>query len=1164
MNSRSEDGERTRPLLIVGNTVNASDVAVRRLLRGKNNGQAVVVVDYHGGLATHLTGRNKGNLHKGPVAWCDLVNRRRPTAVFRFKQSPGMIAALRAFLLATVQHLAQPVSVQTIDHVVGLAHRLAAHGYIGLGALVNSLRRPELIQPLRRLQCSAAELDCLVSTLEWMLRFPSLWAASEGNNVLDFSRALSSGTTVWVEMNGSHLERVEHQLLARMIDAALLDAVLSVSAKAVPAATVRPGPMILYGRPPACPLLMATPELKAKQIGLFSLNSRWALPEAAQAWLDADADCWVAGPLADLSEKSGWLDERERDRVQRLQAGEVWVRSGASKKAVTTVVRSPEISMPLADNLRRQALKGLRLTPVKQFCSAIARGDGAAPVYTDLYATICTKATLYAGWFRVKGHNRQSYGHDRVTIEQFGNVLDQELDKLARELTEGSYRCRPLRTVRIPKADGDERILHIACVRDRVVQAACLHAIEPLFDARFSRSSFAYRPGRGAHHAVALARSAIRSGKAFVVMADIRKCFDTIDHDILLRLVGDVIGDRDLIRLLRQWLAADVIDFMEILPTEIGVPQGEAISPLLANIYLDPLDKEFERAGYTFVRYADDYLVLCESEAEAAAALNLMREFLQSVLRLTLKPAKTQHCHIREGVQFLGFTIEQQDVRIPEAKLAHIAEALARHAATITADGVAPTEKWRVVLAMNALIRGVRNYFLIDDAPSVRKQLGELDEALRSMADAARGEDAASKLFWSACERFLVDGKGESEPTTVDIIASSTGAYLHTDNSGSTVDPALLSVDRRSTSRPLAGTTAGASPAPNTAADADADAASLFIDGRLHVMTSGCYVTFSGDDVVVRRRKTEVGRAAIADVKMVYLEGKGIALSADLTMRLCEQDVPVVFTPLVGRPAAIAQSVQSLRSNVRQQQVLRKNDPDILKAGLRMLAAKVANQASVLKYFARYRKRTGDALFHEATHCADDLRTIADTLDSLDPASAGARAVGMGHEGRAAAKYWSMFGQLIPSRIPFPGRQTRHAVDPVNSAINYVYSLLYGEVWRSVVRAGLDPYFGIVHGTERDQGSLVFDLIEEFRAPFGDRLVLGMLGRGFSLDLDKEGRLLSSCRRKIVSAFHKQWRRGVRWRGKLRTPGEVLEIQAAGLRKAFAGVDDYRPFRFQW
>ena len=166
--------------------------------------------------------------------------------------------------------------------------------------------------------------------------------------------------------------------------------------------------------------------------------------------------------------------------------------------------------------------------------------------------------------------------------------------------------------------------------------------------------------------------------------------------------------------------------------------------------------------------------------------------------------------------------------------------------------------------------------------------------------------------------------------------------------------------------------------------------------------------------------------------------------------------------------------------------------------------------------------------YGELTRSADEVRNIAETLDGLDPDAVAARSMGMGHEGRAAAKYWTSLASLIPGELSFPGRQTRHATDPVNSAVNYVYGMLYGEVWRSVVRAGLDPYFGIMHGRERDQGSLVFDLIEEYRAPFADRVVVGMLEPGFDLELDKEGRLRNRCRRKLVSAFHKIARAGGR------------------------------------
>ena len=170
----------------------------------------------------------------------------------------------------------------------------------------------------------------------------------------------------------------------------------------------------------------------------------------------------------------------------------------------------------------------------------------------------------------------------------------------------------------------------------------------------------------------------------------------------------------------------------------------------------------------------------------------------------------------------------------------------------------------------------------------------------------------------------------------------------------------------------------------------------------------------------------------------------------------------------------------------------------------------------------------------------------------------------MGYEGRAAALYWSALAQLVPEELAFPGRRTRHATDAFNQAVNYVYGVLYGEVWKAIVHAGLDPYSGIMHGSERDQGSLIFDLIEEFRAPFGDRLVLGMLGRDFQLQLGRHGNLRTAVRRLLVGAFHRMWNRAIRWHGKILAPSRILEQQAKGLASAFLAEDAYRPFQFRW
>lgn len=1163
MRPKANGADGARPLLIVGRPAEAGHLALRRILRAKERRQAVIVIDYRGSLAPQLTRRSIGNMSVAPTIWCDLSNRRRPIALFRFSQTPAMPKCLEAFLTDALADGTVGLSRGTLSAVTALANRLARSGHVGLLAILNALRRPEFAQPLRRSQCPSRELERVIARLEWLLRFPGVWAVSEGENTVDLVAALDAGATVWIEMDYTRMETKEHQAVAAMVDSAICHALMLHQASrsdandgATDAAAV---PMVLYAAPPRQPLPLRLAGKAAKHIGLFGSTSSASLPQAAKSWLEEGADLWVSR-LTDGKQRAAtikWLTEAETQRVLSLGQGEIWVRSGTSLKSITTAIRVPDEPESVAAGIRNQAIRRLKRTAVDQFSTAAQPNDaGHSGAQMDLYSVIASKASLYAGWFRVQGHRRESRGSDGVTIEDFGRAVDVEIGRLAEELATSRYRARPLRTARIPKSDGDVRVLRIACVRDRVVQAASLHVIEPFLDVRFSPTSFAYRAGRSAHHALAIARAAIRGGRPFAVTADIRKCFDSIDHDILLRLLGDVVPDRELLRLVRQWLEADIIDFGELLPAELGIAQGEAISPILANLYLDPMDKEFERNGHTFVRYADDYLVLCATETDAQGALALMQDFLASALRLSLKPAKTMIRHASEGIGFLGFELLADDARIPLERVARIRDAVCMRVGSLALPPVAAGDKWHQVQNLNAFIRGIRGYFLLDGADEAQRQLQALDEdVLAGLQALDMSADALIELS-ASIEHFAP--RKTHETSTNSGAAALAGTYAF---DAAPTDAVIRSpASGVEASQPVQLESAIARETRSEGADADV----VLVDGRVHVMTSGCFVSADADDLIIRRRKAELARVRLAEVSLVYLEGKGIGVSADLALHLCECDVPLVLTPLIGRPGAIVHSILGHRADVRQQQAMRRGEPEMLRAGLKMLAAKIANQASVLRYFARYRKRTEPSLFVELTSGADELRAIGDRLDTLDPSAAGVRSMGMGHEGRAAALYWSLVARLVPSNLQFPGRQTRHATDALNSAINYVYGLLYGEIWRSVVRIGLDPYFGIIHGKERDQGSLVFDMIEEFRAPFGDRVVLSLIGRGLDPQLDREGKLRVSVRRKLAAAFHRQLQRQVRWRTDARRAHQLFDLQATNLRAAFLGEDEYRPFRFQW
>lgn len=276
---------------------------------------------------------------------------------------------------------------------------------------------------------------------------------------------------------------------------------------------------------------------------------------------------------------------------------------------------------------------------------------------------------LRAAFMKVKA-NKGAAGVDRQTIEMFDSHLEANLQKLSQELREGSYRPQPVRRKMIPKLGkrGEKRPLGIPTVRDRVAQAAVRNVIEPIYEKDFAAHSYGFRPGRGCKDALRTVSKLLEQGHTWVVDADLKSYFDTIPQQRLLDRVRQKVSDGRVLGLIQAYLQQPIMDELKQWTPESGTPQGAVLSPLLSNIYLDPLDHRMAAAGYEMVRYADDFVIMCRSEHQAQRALEKVREWVEEV-GLQLHPEKTRIADATGdgGFEFLGYHFKG-GMRFPRKK----------------------------------------------------------------------------------------------------------------------------------------------------------------------------------------------------------------------------------------------------------------------------------------------------------------------------------------------------------------------------------------------------------------------------------------------------------------------------------------------------------------
>lgn len=353
--------------------------------------------------------------------------------------------------------------------------------------------------------------------------------------------------------------------------------------------------------------------------------------------------------------------------------------------------------------------------------------------------------------------NRGAAGVDHVDTHAFESRQLEEVKRLEAALSEDTYVPQVIRRTWIPKpGSSEDRPLGIPTVRDRVVQTALLHVLEPIFDITFHERSYGFRHGRGCHHALERVEELLNAGYVYVVDADLKSYFDTIPHANLMARVKDHVSDSRILRWIEMFLKQGIMEDLAVWTPETGTPQGAVLSPLLANIYLNPLDHLLSESGFEVVRYADDFVILCRSAAEAHQALTLVQTWVVEN-GLTLHPTKTRIAEAGsdDGFQFLGYWFKKGRIREPRPKSRGNLRSTLRQRTRRTRGDSLPA----IIADVNCVLRGWFAYFrhsfwnVFTDIDSwLRRRLRSLLRKRRKRRGMAKAGD---NVRWP--DRFFAD-----------------------------------------------------------------------------------------------------------------------------------------------------------------------------------------------------------------------------------------------------------------------------------------------------------------------------------------------------------------------------------------------------------------------
>lgn len=754
-------------------------------------------------------------------------------------------------------------------------------------------------------------------------------------------------------------------------------------------------------------------------------------------------------------------------------------------------------------------------------------------VSSVFYRTLCEETTLYDAWKKVRD-KKSAGGIDGITLSCFEDNVEKYIGELSCELKAGTWAPEPYYGIEIPKNKNEVRKLGLLSVKDKIVQQAIKTLIEPIFENLFVNNSYGYRPNKGHTRAVRrVLDECMKKKNQWVLRLDIDNYFDSINHHLLSARLRAMIPDEEIIRLIMLSVQMGIVNKqLKWSDSGEGVPQGAILSPLLSNFYLHPFDKFVQTLHCSYVRYADDFCILCETHERAKSILQQVSVYLQTHLGLSLNPPVVAES--RKGFEFLGIVISKGGLKLSEKKEADLktrVESMELTPKGFTAESLC---SWRGVCRYYAPLLPQTVLHGLDDLLYDRmknlivvhyKEIANRVVLKRIMSEV----DFLSNEYQLYKKRVLQD--------YVDLYDTRKGVDKEKrikEQNQKIIEQKKKEYRRREG------------------------------EGReLLVNTFGCFIGLSGKGITVKQQGKVIYQKPTGSLSHITISSKGVTLSSNLIDYCLANKISIDFFNSSGRHTGSILSTKYIENtfwNKQAQCGMAKR----LALASNIIDAKLRNQFYLVKYFHKYHKHCYASLNNQYEELCSFYANFKIFLQEKHEVDEEYIVLLVGQEAQGAIKYWGYIRELLSDdKVGFEKRERKGATDLVNCMLNYGYAVLYTRVWQALLDAKLNPFDSIIHVRQPGKPTFVYDVVEMFRSQVVDRVVISLVQKGTTLKMEK-GLLDNNTKKLLLKSVLERLNRYEKYRGEEISMEQIIYRQAREIADWVDSDKNYKPYIAKW